>query len=199
MNTFTYVATDSSGKQVEGTLEALSLQAAHEAVIELGLEPLEIYEAATETKAEPPPAAPNPAEVPSTPEALQFSGVDLPVDEPKPEPSSQSEVPASTDVESTQVYFPLLETLRLYAGWLLAWYSLVYAVGSYQFLKELPFRIPYTESLFLSPLVLSFTFGAYLFLLLTGFYKLSGKKKSVGLLLFVLGIALFLWYRMNVR
>ncbi|MCB9808503.1 hypothetical protein H6770_04595 [Candidatus Peribacteria bacterium] len=97
------------------------------------------------------------------------------------------------------VYFPFYETLRLYAGWLLAWYCLVYAVGSYQFIKELPIHIPYAESLFLSPLVLSFTFGAYLFLLLSGVYKMLGKKKKIGLILFLVGVAVFILYRMNVQ
>lgn len=114
-----------------------------------------------------------------TDDAVSFSGVDS-------QPKLQ------------KAYFPLYETLRLYAGWLLAWYCLVYAIGSYQYMKEVPFHFPYAESLFLSPLVLSFTFGAYLFLLLSGIYKYYSKNKLLGLGLFVIGIALFILYRMNV-
>jgi len=97
-----------------------------------------------------------------------------------------------------RVYLPILETLRLYAGWLLAWYCLVYAVGSYQFLKETPFRIPYAESLFLSPLVISFTLSAFLFLLFTSLHKAVGGGKLKGLLFLALGIAAFILYRMNI-
>lgn len=152
MTTYTYQATDPSGKTLDGTVDAFSLQAAQEAVIALGLEPIEIYE--TETSAGPSPEL---------------------------------------------AYFPLLETLRLYAGWLLAWYAIVYAVGSYQFMKDVPFHIPYAESLFLSPLVLSFTFAAYLFLLLTGIYKMAGRSKKIGIVLFITGVAIFLLYKMNTQ
>ena len=114
-------------------------------------------------------------------------------------PLHLAEEPHQPTEEHAPVYFPLLETLRLYAGWLLAWYCLVYAVGSYQFLNDLPYRIPYAESLFLSPLVLSFTFAAYLFLLLSGIYRSTGRKRLVGFILFIAGVFLFLVYKVNVE
>lgn len=101
--------------------------------------------------------------------------------------------------KSLSPYLPLFETLRLYAGWLLAWYALVYIVGAYQFLKKLPFHIPYAESLFLSPLVLSFTFAAYIFLVLSSLYMASGRKKIVAILLCIVGIGLFVLYRSNIQ
>ena len=101
--------------------------------------------------------------------------------------------------EHNTPYLPLFETLRLYAGWLLAWYALVYCIGAYQYTKELPFRIPYAESLFLSPLVLSFTFAAYLFLLLSSLYQIFGKKKVIGVILSISGIVIFVLYRANVQ
>ena len=110
---------------------------------------------------------------------------------------SSSDTPTGQSTEA--VYFPFVDTLRLYAGWLLAWYCIVYAIGSYQFMKELPFRIPYAESLFLSPLVLTFTFAAYLFLILSGLYKKAGRDKKFGFVLLGLGIITFIWYRMNVQ
>ncbi|PIR53785.1 hypothetical protein COU75_04170 [Candidatus Peregrinibacteria bacterium CG10_big_fil_rev_8_21_14_0_10_42_8] len=96
-------------------------------------------------------------------------------------------------------YLPLFETLRLYAGWLLAWYSLIYIIGAYQFTKDLPFKVPYAESLFFSPLVLSFTFAAFIFLLLSSVYILLKRKKIVAVLLVIIGVATFLLYRMNVQ
>lgn len=110
----------------------------------------------------------------------------------------QSTAPV-TKITSNTAYLPLLETLRLYAGWLLAWYALIYIVGAYQFTKELPFRIPYAESLFLSPLVLSFTFAAFIFLLLSSVYILLKRNKIVAFLLCIIGVATFLLYRMNVQ
>lgn len=175
MTEYSYRATDESGAEKTGTVQALSLQAAREQLQAMKLTPVEITESATHSA---PPAMP----------AEPF-----PADGPIGEKAEQMQPP-----NEKAVYFPLYETLRLYAGWLLAWYCLVYAVGSYQFIKELPMHIPYAESLFLSPLVLSFTFGAYLFLLLSGIYKAAGKKRFSGIGLTLVGIAVFLLYRMNV-
>lgn len=160
MTEFTYKALSGSGEEMNGTVEAHSLQAARDDLVAKGLDPIEIYEA--------------------RPQFIEQHA--------KAEP-----------VDTTAAYFPLYETMRLYAGWLLAWYCLVYAVGSYQFLKPVPIHIPYAESLFLSPLVLSFTFGAYLFLLLSGIYKAAGKKRSVALVLLLVGIGLFTLYRVQLR
>jgi len=154
MTHFSYKATGSNGKEVQGFLEANDLQSAQAKTLSMDLDPIEIY--------------------PTTSIA------------PKKE-------------KSTAPYFPLLETLRLYAGWLLAWYALVYIVGAYQFLKDLPFHIPYAESLFLSPLVLSFTFAAYVFLLLSSLYIATGRHKIFALLLCIGGIGLFVLYRSNIQ
>lgn len=173
MNEFMYQAKDASGASVNGKVRADSLQDAREAVIALGLEPFEIYQ-----------APPN-RHIPESPvTADSHTPVMEPV--PKTEPRAVG-------------YFPLLETLRLYAGWLLAWYCLIYAIGSYQFMNDLPFRLPYAESLFLSPLVLSFTFAAYLFLLFSGLYKRAKNRKAVGIALLGIGTVLFILYRMNVQ
>lgn len=100
--------------------------------------------------------------------------------------------------KSSNSYFPLYETLRLYAGWLLAWYGIIYAIGAYQHVKDLPFRIPYAESLFLSPLVLSFTFASFVFLLCTTLSKALPVFRFKNILLFLTGTAIFMLYRMNI-
>lgn len=175
MTTYAYQATDSSGKRLDGTIDAHSLQAARESIISLGLEPLEIYEAA--------------ASATTLPDA---KWVDPILSMEPDEPVLVAEGPEAA-------YFPLLETLRLYAGWLLAWYSLVYAVGAYQFMKDIPVHVPYAESLFLSPLVLSFTFAAYIFLLFSGIYKATGRSKKVGIVLAFGAVAVFILYKMNLQ
>jgi hypothetical protein len=101
-------------------------------------------------------------------------------------------------LRAEHLYFPLVDTLRLYAGWLLAWYFLVYSIGSYQHFQDLPFEVPYLTGLFLSPLVLSFTLASYLFLLLTGIWIIFGRGVKNGLLLTAIGIVCFLLYRANV-
>jgi hypothetical protein len=156
MTHFTYTAKGSNGAEKSGYIDAMSLQAARDQILAMGLDPIEIYET--------PPASVKPS---------------------KPAPNT--------------AYLPMFETLRLYAGWLLAWYALVYIIGSYQFSKSLPFRIPYAESLFLSPLVLSFTFAAFLFLLLSSLYKHFGRNKIIGIFLTAIGVCIFLLYRMNVQ
>ncbi|TSC58746.1 MAG: hypothetical protein Greene041662_712, partial [Candidatus Peregrinibacteria bacterium Greene0416_62] len=96
------------------------------------------------------------------------------------------------------VYLPIAATLRLYAGWLLAYYALVYAVGWYAHSRPLPFEIPYVEALILSPLVLSFTFAAFLFLIGHSLYMSWGKGLWKGIFVSVIGVGVFVVYRMNV-
>ena len=175
MTEYRYRATDPFGKDREGTVKSQSLDAARDSVCAMGLEPIEIYEAP-------------PSTLQDQPTFSLYSDLQKIHEKKNRESGAQA-----------RVYFPLLDTLRLYAGWLLAWYCLVYAVGSYQFMRELPIRIPYADSLFLSPLVLSFTFAAYLFLLLSGWYVSLGKKKSAAIVFLAVGIGLFLLYRMNVN
>jgi len=194
MPQFTYTAIQPDGKRVSGTVESFSLQAANDALKQMHLIPEEIHESLTSEQ----PLTPEQAEklLSFTPPAPTNAMPDAaPVSSDSA--AKSSEIP-SPHPESSSSYFPLLDTLRLYAGWLLAWYCLVYALGHYQYTRPLPFRIPFVEGLFLSPLVLSFTFAAYLFLLLSGIWKTAGRGILKGLLLTGIGIAGFVLYRMNV-
>lgn len=191
MPQFSYTAHNAQGEVTQGSLDALSIQAARDALKEMQLEPEEIHET---TKSEEvrfsdalPPLSP------LTPEHAEqlLSAV------PPPSPLAIAEV-APPEKPPAPPYFPLIDTFRLYAGWLLAWYFLVYAVGSYQHFRPLPFHIPYLEGLFLSPLVLSFTLAAFLFLLLSNIWKVMGAGFVRGLLLMIFGVACFLLYRVNV-
>ena len=115
------------------------------------------------------------------------------------EPPSAQLGPAAPAQDAQQrTYLPLHETLRLYAGWLLSWYALVYALGFYQYTRPLPFRIPIVEGLFLSPLVRSFALAAFLFLLLSSVHRATGGRKARGLGFAILGIAVFVFYNANV-
>ncbi|MDB4977887.1 MAG: hypothetical protein JWM56_73 [Candidatus Peribacteria bacterium] len=119
------------------------------------------------------------------------------VDEKKADKPKVKNVPPSVK-NTAATYVPVTTTIRLYAGWLLAWYFLIYAFGSYQFTKALPFEIPYLDEFFLSPTILSFTFAAFLFLLLSSVHTLIGKGLVKGILLIVLGAVLVIVFRQNV-
>lgn len=88
-------------------------------------------------------------------------------------------------------YAPLVDTLRLYAGWLLAWYFAVFALGSYQFTRSLPVRISFIEELFLSPMMLGFACLCFLFLVLSRIHQATGKGVLKGIGLTVVGFVLF--------
>lgn len=118
-------------------------------------------------------------------------------------------VPAETHIDTTaavkaneqsvpEEYVPLSDTFRLYAGWLLAWYAVVYLIGSYQFTKRLPFEIPFLEGLFLSPLVLKFAFGTFLFLMLSTLHRALGRGIGKGVALTLVWFALMTLFSLNV-
>ncbi len=113
---------------------------------------------------------------------------------------SPSGVPVveSTETSQHKVYLPIAATLRLYAGWLLAYYSIVYAVGWYAHSRNLPVEIPYVEALMLSPLVLSFTLAAYVFLVFHTLHQAWGKGITKGMVVSITGVAVFVVYRMNI-
>ena len=58
--------------------------------------------------------------------------------------------PPKKSSKRAQGYHPLSDTLRLYAGWLFAWYVVIYALGWYQRTRALPFRMPVIDQRVLS-------------------------------------------------
>jgi hypothetical protein len=94
-------------------------------------------------------------------------------------------------------YLPLQDTLRLYAGWLLAWYGGIYLLGSLSVEDRIPASIPSIDTLFLSPLILLCAFGTYLFLALTSLHRALGKGAGKGILLTGIGIGIFWFFAAN--
>lgn len=90
---------------------------------------------------------------------------------------------------NANAYAPLHETLRIFAGWLLAWYGLIYALGFLEYSGKLP-SIPFVHELFLSPLVLQFTFGTFLLLALSNIHRWLGGGVLKGFALAALYVAL---------
>jgi hypothetical protein len=104
---------------------------------------------------------------------------------------------AKTVVDKTE-YIPLLQTLRLFAGWLMAWYGIIFLAGSYRADGRIPYDIPAIEGLAASPLVLRFAFGTFLFLALTDLHKKAGSKAIIGIALAIVGVGLMWVFHLNV-
>lgn len=109
----------------------------------------------------------------------------------------QIERAIKTEKTKEKNYVPLVDTLRLFAGWLLAWYALVYILGDLQLHGGISADTPYIEALFTSPLVLRFTAGTFLFLLCTGLHKWMKGGIGKGITLTVVGVFLFVVFHLN--
>lgn len=114
----------------------------------------------------------------------------------RPLPWSAQNTSAKPHAPEEVRYAPLHETLRIFAGWLLAWYGLIYALGFLEHTQRLP-TLPFVHELFISPLVLQFTFGTFLLLALSNIHHWCGKGLALGLILSIAWVALvagFVWY-----
>ena len=196
MPIYSYTAKNENGERLTGTIDADDLTSAEEALKQQNLQPEELFQISYESSESTdfqPSSDPDineqpmemPEESPDIPEPIQEEPPPMIAKEPPPPPPTQEpieidppreQVPAhdwtveeepSVSVSQESLYFPIIDTLRLYAGWLLAWYAIIYGLGSYQASRTLPFEIPYLMGIYYSPLVLSFTLGAFLFLLFT--------------------------------
>ena len=105
---------------------------------------------------------------------------------------------AQTLPEDAAEYIPLVDTLRLFAGWLLAWYAVVYLLGSFQLNGKIPYDIPFLQGLFESPVVLRFAFATFLFLMLTNIHTWLGKGAGKGAALGIAGIIVWGLFHLNV-
>ncbi|MBI3332422.1 hypothetical protein HYZ99_05735 [Candidatus Peregrinibacteria bacterium] len=191
----TYTARDGDGKSIRGSIEAFSAQAARDTLREMDLQAEEIYEVPEHLR------DPDPVEVeaPKSPAWMTTAPARPPVLTHEQIVADHIAIKQEQLLHprSNVVYFPLLDTLRLYAGWLLSWYFLIFAFGSYAYLRELPWSIPLVSGLFQSPVIISFAFGAFLFLLLTELHRILGKGKWAGLLMAAAWFGVFVLFRMN--
>ncbi|MDP6575882.1 MAG: hypothetical protein QF755_05325 [Candidatus Peribacteraceae bacterium] len=187
MPLFSYTALDKDGKTVRGTIDAENLQAASSALENIQLVPEEIHEQTLNENKD------NSSKtIKSVPPQWQATPK-IPVDD---EVKSTKDELLSND-KGHRVYFHLLDTLRLYAGWLLVGYFTAYVLGLYKLTKPLSFDIPYVLAFLYSPLILSFTLACFLFLLATSIYKRIKGGTISGVVLTVLSVGVFVFYRAN--
>lgn len=190
MTRFSFIARNMKGDVVRDSLEAASTQDARAILVEKGLLVEDIHEDATTPQ-------PTLDALSSTSSFPAWTTVDDHAASPT-ELKAPLKNNSSKDASSPSFYFPFLETLRLYAGWLMAWYLGIYALGYYQQSRGLPFALEYIENLYRSPLVLSFTLGAFLFLFFSNIHRVMGRGKLLGFILFAVGVGVFILYRKNV-
>ncbi len=104
---------------------------------------------------------------------------------------TKTSVPTPVTQAASGGYHPLLATLRLYAGWLLAWYGLFIAVGYYSVFRVLPWDIPFVQAFALSPLIFSFIVAIFIFMMLSAIHKIMKCGLLTGIALTIAGIGLF--------
>lgn len=185
MTIFVYTALDKDGKTVRGTIDADSLQAASAALDNIKLVPEEIHEQTlNENKSQ--------EKIKSVPPQWQ-TAPKIPVEDKVNFEKDE----LLTDDKGNRIYFHLLDTLRLYAGWLLVGYFTAYILGLYKLTKPLSFDIPYVLAFLYSPLILSFTLACFLFLLATSIHKRINGGTVGGVVITVLAVGVFVFYRTN--
>lgn len=180
MPSFSYIARTASGTMEKGSVTAATAEAAREKLRKQHLMVEELKETSSHEETE----------------TIGFSGA-------MPWTTTEDDLatvppPAPQTPEVTGEYVPLVDTLRLFAGWLLAWYGVVYALGALRLSGKLGFDIPFLESLFQSPLVLRFAFGTFLFLLLSNAHQWLGKGTGKAVGLGALWLVLMMMFAVNV-
>lgn len=184
MTLFSYTARTTDGQIERGTLEAGDVDAARMALAEMHVDPVELNELPENFTL----VAEEKQQV-TTSRSGEIAAVD---------PLSAPAIRASVKLPAKpKEYLPLTHTLRLYAGWLLAWYVLIYAFGSLQFLGRLPFDVPFLRDLFSSVIILQFTGAAFLFLFLTSVHRLLRGGILKGMVLTGVGITALVFFVQN--
>lgn len=211
MATFSYIAKRADGAETRGKIDAVSIDAAREELRKQGLMVEDIREQPAPPKQQqaprppqakpqqqqkpaeqrPKPQQPRPQFTPPAPlvqqqpkPAIQASPAPA-RSKPEPLPWSGANNGAAPKLPDETMYAPLHETLRIFAGWLIAWYGLIYALGFLEQTGKLS-PIPFIHELFASRLVLDFTFGTFLILAFSNIHRWIGRGPFTG---FLLGLA----------
>src|SRR3989344_9162604 len=152
MPRFSYIARSSNGSLERGTLEASDAETAREVLRRKGfvVEQLQGETLAPEI---------------TLGNTMPWTATD---DEEKPSTRKRA-TPASV-----RTYVPLMDTVRIFAGWLLAWYAVVFVLGSLQLDRKISEDLPFVQALFQSPLVLRFSCATFLVLLLSSLHRWMG-------------------------
>lgn len=132
-------------------------------------------------------AAPPPPPLPQVQKTVSFAGIPTAA----PKPAAPIKTPQSPSVVDDGQYHPLVSTIRLYCGWLLAWYALFVAIGYYATVRALPWQIPFVQAFFVSPLIFSFVTAIFLFLLFSAINRRIHGRLIGGAVFTLVGIGIF--------
>ena len=98
--------------------------------------------------------------------------------------------PAPTQ-KKKNMYAPLFETLRLYAGWVLFWAGVLLVIMAYGEVRHLPYRVPYIQDIAQIRSIVVVACSAFLFLLASRIHSLfkGGIALGIGLgIVWILGL-----------
>ncbi len=218
MPSYSFICKNAGNQRVEGTLSAFNEEAARATLKEMQLEVenltemSEVQKTPSASMAKIPEGStapfidalsPNPPLAPSIPSIPDKSKTSswLMIDDPAPFVHASSLRVSSSPMldrpKGKVSYAPVLDTFRLYAGWLCAWYVAIFALGSLSYLDRLPSRIDLLEDLIVSPTIINFCFGAFLFLLLTSLYKKLHANIPTGMIFGIAWLSTLLIFRLN--
>ena len=191
---FTYIARTVDGRIERGSINAASLDDARERLRKQALLVEELHASAGMLSAKPETVQPKPVWTVTEPVVPAKAAVAAPAQ------------PAVATIQATAMaqhgedihYAPLSDTLRLFAGWLMAWYGIVYLFGSYQAQGKLPVSWTFLENMFTSPLILRFAFATYVFLLCGSLHRWLGGGIGKGILVTLLGLIMFAFFHTGV-
>lgn len=200
MPEFKYTARNADGTESTGTVFATNEDDVRKALTEMGREPLFIQ--STE---------PTPVITPDTFEVETTSALKeqwQPLQDLNTEPEYHETIDTVTPLPADNVYvrkddntrqlYPFSDTVRLYAGWLLAWYGLVYILGYYQMTRSLNPEIPYVYGLLYSPLVLTLATVCFAFLAVQSFTRALRMNIFLKALTWILAISAVVAFRYTV-
>lgn len=226
MPIYNYTARDKNGTEIAGTIDAVNEQSARVSLQAIELEPMYLQarkEEAPEDSSEqiidtPEVEAPSPMVKAQTWQQLEevqpvaFTKEQSPAlhenwttfneDEAYERKDESQMLPADSphlekdDPEA--VYYPLGETVRLYAGWLLAWYGLVYILGHYERSRQPLPSIPYVSGLLYSPAIFTFTLGCFLYLFCHTLMRRFPVNTGVDFLISLVGIGIFVSFLVSI-
>ena len=187
MPLYTYSALNVDDNVINGTIDSLSVEAARNTLKAMQLKVTEVHEATL-------------TEQSSLSHSLEGHPNLQSSDSWSYDSPDQSNLDSIPDLypDTSVVYLPFVQTARLYAGWLLAWYFLVMAVGAYQMNRSLPFEIPYVQALLLSSLVHACTLMAFLFLCFSSLQVRLHHKTKTTIALSLVGFGILYLYYINI-
>jgi hypothetical protein len=117
---------------------------------------------------------------------------------PSAEALQQPWVAEPVSVKKKASYAPLFETLRLYAGWVLFWASVLLVIMAYGETRHLPYRIPYIQDIAQIRSIVVVACSAFLFLLVSRIHRLFRGGAALGAALGILWILGLVFVMQNI-